>query len=276
MAPTLTVLNFSGGKQSSCLLWMVLKGDIPRPENFLVLNADPGMENSVTYRYVAKMRALCVEAGIPFATAPGPNLHLDLVQLKLTKAKRIDSPPYWTLSKKGKVGQLMQKCTRYYKVEPMDRFLRKYLEANYGISAISRRIGVGTVEKWIGFSADEAHRVKPSRQKYISFAYPLIDRDLTNDDVLAYFKSIGEKPPPRSVCNACFANGSDVLTDMKLTRPADWAQACEVDESVRDMSGVGVNDTVFVSRSCKPLKDFEPDSSSNGDDWACDSGYCFV
>ena len=223
--PVLTVLNFSGGKQSSALLWMVLKGVIPRPKNFLVLSADPGMENSETYAYVERMQKLCAEADIAAYTVPGPNLHQDLVQLKSNKNTRVDNPPYWTLSEKGKVGQLMQKCTIYYKIAPMDRFLRAYMHEHFGISRHTKRIQHGFVEKWIGFSADEERRVKPSRQKYITFAYPLIELGYTNADVLEFYASIGEKPPPRSVCNACFANGTDHLEEMKRSSLFDYLVA---------------------------------------------------
>jgi hypothetical protein len=277
---TLTVLNFSGGKQSSCLLWLVLKGVIPKPDNFLVLNADPGMENSKTYEYVERMFGLCRAAGIDCAKVPGPNLYLDLVQLEVSGATRADNPPYWTKDETGKVGQLMQKCTKHYKIAPMDRFLRIYMENHFGISAKSKRIPEDFVEKWIGFSADEESRCKPSRQGYIKFRYPLIEHGITNADVLEIFKELGEEPPPRSVCNACFANGSDVLFDMKMNRSKDWEQACQVDDAVRDLTQIGINDEVYVSRACRPLREFDErvdgGYEGNGDEWACDGGYCFV
>lgn len=236
------------------------------------------MENSKTYQYTKRMFKMCRERGIDCATAPGPNLYLDLVQLKITGKNRVDNPPYWTKDEKGKVGQLMQKCTKQYKIAPMDRFLRVYMESHFGISAKSKRIPEGFVEKWIGFSADEVHRCKPSRQKYIKFRYPLIEYGFTNADVLDVFKELGEEPPPRSVCNACFANGTDVLTEMQANRKDDWEQACQVDDAVRDLKQIGIHDEVFVSRACQPLREFQADGvdTQDGDDWACDGGYCFV
>ncbi|MGA7813873.1 hypothetical protein, partial [Caballeronia sp.] len=69
MKPILTTLSYSAGKQSHALLEMVLRGHIPRPEPFLVLNADPGMENENSYPIVESMRRRCTEAGIAFKTA---------------------------------------------------------------------------------------------------------------------------------------------------------------------------------------------------------------
>lgn len=126
--PVLTVLNFSGGKQSSALLWMVLLGVLPKPANFVVLNADPGMEAQETYCYVAMMFETCRKAGIECRTVAGPNLYEDLLSLKRSNRTRFDNPPYWTKGTDGKRGRLMQCCTQHYKIRPMDREIRRILE----------------------------------------------------------------------------------------------------------------------------------------------------
>ena len=273
----LTVLNFSGGKQSSALLWMVLRGDLPRPDNFIVLSADPGMENTHTYAYVDRMQRLCAEQGIEARTAPGPNLLNDILALKSSGKTRFDTPPYWTKSEKGKRGRLKQKCTYAYKIAPMDRYIRKRLREIHGISETNKRFS-GFVEKWIGFSSDEVHRVSTPKQKYVRFRYPLIELGLDKLGVDAYFKRIGEQPPPRSVCNACFANDAATFKLMKKERPLDFAQAVAVDESVRDWTSIGVHDEVYVSSSLLPLKQLCDEAADlpDLDDWSCDSGHCFI
>jgi hypothetical protein len=280
--PYLTVLNFSGGKQSSCLLWMILRGNLPKPKNFVVLNADPGMENSETYKYVEMMFDECKKHGIYAATVDGPNLYEDLVNLSNTKKRRIDNPPYWTLDERNKVGRLRQKCTQVYKIAPMDRAIRAILAARFGISMKSKNIGHGIVEKWIGFSYSECHRIKPSKQKYVRFEYPLIDLKMKNEDVIRYFIDNDLPLPPRSVCNACFANGLDTFRDMAANRPDDYEQACKVDDAIRDLTQINVKDKCFVSRTMKPLRELKKDLLSNDehgdldDKWSCDSGYCFT
>ncbi len=309
-SPLLTVLNFSGGKQSSALLWMVLRGEIERPDNFVVINADPGMENSLTYDYVAKMKTLCNENDIYFETACGPNLYKDLTStVPITingKEPKIENPPYWTKSKDGKVGKLMQKCTRHYKIRPMDRAVRRLLKDKYGYNIDRRSLPNGCVEKWIGFAYDEMRRIiiPDPKQRYIVYKYPLIDRFYTKDAVEAYFLDNDIPMPPRSVCNACFANGLDTLRDMYYNRPKDWEQAVEVDKNVRSMKSYGINKEIYVSKTLIGLedlpkfnfdpvlikkylnRDFDPDKEtifvtdkiSNDDDdgWSCDSGYCFL
>jgi len=274
-----TVLNFSAGRQSSALLWMLIRGEINRPANLLVLNADPGMENTGTYQYVAYMREEAHKVGIEVVTVPGPNLYRDLIALKGSARTRLDNPAYWTLSPSGKVGRLPQKCTRHYKVAPMDRWLRIWLEENHGIGRTSKRLGEGTVVKWIGFGYDERSRVKPPRRKYIAFDYPLIRLGLTRTDINAYYARNNLPLPPPSVCNACFANTVGTFRDMHRERPTDWEQACRVDDSVRNWEQIGVHDDVYVSRTMKslrslPITGFPTNTAAI--DARCNAGYCFL
>ena len=278
--PLLTVLNFSGGKQSTCLLEMVLRGDLERPNYLAVLNADPGMENSNTYDLVAKMKQRCEDAGVYFETVEGPNLYEDLVNNK--QKSRLDNPPYWTKNPDTeKKGRLVQKCTQHYKIAPMNRAVRRLLYEWHGINPESRRPGQNVVERWIGFSADESHRVTRSDKVFEYFRFPLIEKGMTTSDVWAYFKKIGEPLPDRSVCNACFANGLRALREMYYNRPKDWEQAVRVDQAVRDLSHCGVRDGVYVNSTLLSLpvlaeRDFQLDDSLEQEEHACDTGHCFI
>jgi hypothetical protein len=263
---------------------MVILGVIPKPENFVVLTADPGMENSKTYEYIEMMKDKCGGEGIEFYVVEGPNLYDDILNLGNTDKIRFDTPPYWVkIGDRKKEGRLLQGCTQVYKIYPMDRKIRDILATRFGISRKSTRLGDNIVEKWVGFSYSEIERVKPSNRKYSYFRYPLIDLKMNNDDVNAFFINNNLPIPPRSVCNACFANGLDTLKEMYYKRPKDWEQAVLVDDAVRDWSQIGVKNPVFVSKTLFPLselahRDFDLDNT-NGDlenQYSCDSGYCFL
>jgi hypothetical protein len=294
--PLLTVLNFSAGVQSSRLLWGVIRKEIPVPENFIVLNADPGMENSLSYKYSAMMSDECGKVGIYYEKVHGGNLYKDLVNITISGKNRIDNPPYWVDRGNGKMGRLSQKCTAKYKIAPMDRAIRRVLHERFGISRDSKNMPEGCVEKWIGFSADEKHRIKESSQKYVRFRYPLIEMRETKSDVVSYLKINGIPVPPRSVCNACFANGIAMFKDMHDNRPEDWAQAVAVDNSIRDLTQVRIKYPAYVSSTLvpleelarngfkKPSREVQPDGETiliwdedaDGEEWSCDSGYCFT
>lgn len=285
MNPKLTVLSFSGGKQSSALLWMAILGQIPIDKSrFIVINADPGMENHLTYLYVSMMEKKCQSVGIPFYRVTNGNLYEDLINLKKTTKTRIDNPPYWTKNKDtGKLGRLRQSCTTKYKIVPIDRKIREILQENYGIPISRKRLGNNVVEKWIGFTYDEIQRIKPSSKKYAYFSYPLIDLKWNKEDVISFLTNNGLPIPPRSVCNACFANGLSTFKEMYIHRPLDWNQAIKVDESIRDWSQIKIRDEVYVSNTLIPLSklpeiDFDIHNLKKDveEDYSCDSGYCFT
>lgn len=284
MTAVCTQLSFSGGTGSGAILEMVLRGDLERPPNFVVIRANPGMESGETNAYVDYMRPRVESAGIPFIEVRR-NLLRGLLDLKASGATRFDLPPLWTRNRvTGKRGRLQQKCTKWAKIQPMDAAMRQWMHDNLGISRLSKRIGVGTVEKWIGFSADEWTRIKEDRsQKYVVFGYPLIDRKMKKPDVLQYFLSNRLRLPPRSVCNACYANDVEYFKKMHDERPDEfWNEAVAVDEACRDLSCVGVKDECFVSQTLLPLQELAmlgfvlPAGVSETVDSACMSGHCFV
>lgn len=277
--PILTTLSYSGGVQSHCLLEMVLRGHIEKPKNFLVLNADPGMEDARSYEFVAAAKLRCADAGIDFVTARGPSLYREIVDLKQSGRIRFDNPPYWTKNRTtGKLGRMRQKCTGFYKIEPMRRALRRYLNERFGVSLVSKRLP--KVEQWIGFAADESSRSSVSEVKYCLNRYPLIELGMDRAKVEGYYLKHGIVKPPRSVCVACFANGLAHFEDMYFNRPDDWDKAVAVDDAVRDLSQVGIRDEVFVSQSLVPLRDLPSKDflrgTKEGAEKRCNSGVCFL
>lgn len=273
--PLLTTLSLSWGHQSTALLWMLIREEIERPANFAAISADPGMENSETYTYRNWMIPKAEKAGIKIVLADGPNLYEDLLSLPKTKPSRIDNPSYFTKPEQegGTEGKLRQKCTKHYKVDPIRRAIRKLLP---------RKVRRGMCESWIGFAFDEEARIKTPDVLWQYSRFPLHEMGLSKEDIATYYQERGIPEPPRSVCNGCYANGTDYFKDMYENRPCDWAQAVAVDEAIRDMSSCGVNSDVYVHRSCIPLKQLPACGFNVGkteaerERFACTSGYCFL
>lgn len=285
MNPIMTYLAYSGGVASHALIEMVLRGDIQRPPYFLVLTSDPGMEDERTYPLVADTKRRCNEAGIAMiAPVLGKDLYRDLITMKERGVDRVDHPPYWTRNRvTGKRGRLKQKCTSEYKIRPMHRALRAYLHNVFGINPKSGR--VPPVEAWIGFTADEARRAdrnlkQKEAPKFIRRRFPLVELGLDAAKIHGYYMKHGIVKPPRSVCCACFANGLSYYEDMYENRPDDWDKAVAVDEAVRNLEAIGVNDEVFVSSSLVPLKDLPAMNFKHADEdykeHRCNSGVCYA
>lgn len=279
--PILTTLSYSAGTQSNVILEMMARGDIPIPKKMAVVNANLGMEDERSQDFVTNAKIICAKLGIPFLDSNGPNLYQDLTTFKDRGLIRLDNPPYWTRNRlTGKVGRMKQKCTRYYKIAPMRRVLRGYLNTEFGVSLTTKRLP--KVETWIGFSFDEQDRVKGCKSdvKFITLRFPLVELGMTKAKVTGYYMNHGIQIPPRSVCCACYANGLAYFEDMYFNRPDDWDKAVAVDEAIRDMTQVGIKDEVFVSSSMIPLKDL-PDLDFKKQDadykeYRCNSGVCFV
>lgn len=279
MSAFITVLSHSGGAQSQWLLEMVLRGEIEKPLRFVVLNADPGMEDSRTYHFVRESRRRCQAAGIDYITASGPNLWVDIVNSISNGATRIDNPPFWVKKPDGSRGKLTQKCTAHYKIAPMDRALRKYLLQKHNIGCPELRPGL--VEKWIGFASDEWHRCSDSAQQYITLRYPFVERKMDRTHIEGRYLKTGTTKPPRSVCAACFSNGLDYYKEMFLNRPEDWLMAVDIDNAVESWHERGITEyPVFVSASLTRLRDMPAiNFGADREDMTehhCNSGVCFL
>ena len=273
--PFITAVSFSAGTGSAALVWMLLRGELPRPKRIVIQAADPGLENHLTIAYRDHLLELLRSAGFFAEVVPGPNLYRDILALKSTGKTRFDTPPYFTKNADGTTGQLKQGCTKFYKIAPMRRHLRRHLWREWRI----KNMRPGLVERWIGFTYDERHRVKPSKIAYEVMRYPLIEAKITKKDLLEWYAAANIAVPPRSVCNACFANRPEFYRDMAANRPQDFEQACAVDESVRDWTCIHVREQVYVSPTLLPLRILGQESAENpydGIEDGCDSGYCFV
>lgn len=275
-----TQLSFSGGTGSGAILEMILRGDIPCPNNFVVIRANPGMESSETNAYVNYMEIRLKAAGIPYIEVKR-NLLKAILELKASGRTRFDLPALWTRDRiTGKRGQLIQKCTKWAKIAPMDAACRLWMQQMFGISARTKRLGTNLVTKWIGFSYDEWHRIKEDKRKYIAYDYPLINLRMEKPAVIQYFLDHNARLPPRSVCNACFANNVAFYKKMHDERPDEfWNEAVAVDEAIRDLSNVGVKEECYVSDTLLPLRelaarDFNVKDGTQKSN--CHSGHCWV
>ena len=284
MKPLLTVLSYSGGRQSEFLLEQILRKRWAIPERFAVIVANPGMEKCSTYRRIDAMERRCARAGILFRRARGPNLFSDLMQMEPLKRSRIDNPPLWVRNEDGTRGQLMHGCTREYKIRPIRREARRLLRLMYGIPETSkgaRALANGALRHWVCFSADEERRVKPDTEcRYAKVEYPLIDAQVGDADVSAFYAEAGIEPPEPSLCNGCPFHGL-AMRKSQASCEADFEQALLIDDAVRDMSRQGVQRPAYTSDTLIPLRELAERNFSTGDDrkddiHSCSSGYCFA
>lgn len=323
----LWVLNYSGGRQSSYWFWKILRGEVVVPfqrSRIVALAANPGMEAPESLDYKAMMFEVGRENGVHCEEVAGPNLYTDLLGIadivkraraafagddaaweaflaeipshprgerkrfyleKIGFVPRVDNPPYYTKKPDGTRGQLVQRCTIFYKIAALNRSVRTHLREGYGI----RSPLPGSVEHWIGFSADEQRRIDKAMAHewaaYVVKRFPIAELGVGISEIMRYFHRHGLPVPPRSVCNGCHSNGLRYFSQMYnayVERGArGWLEAVSVDEVIRDMRLFGMPYPVYVSDTLIPLRELAERGFRLGDEWEtdqhnCDHGACFV
>jgi hypothetical protein len=102
-----------------------------------------------------------------------------------------------------------------------------------------------------GITVDEQRRVRISQDRWKSHRYPLIfdlPKPYTRHDCLVWMERHGYPQPPRSACIGCPFKSN---AEWRALPPEEWADACEVDEAIRDRGGM--RGQLFLHRDAVPL-----------------------
>jgi hypothetical protein len=258
----LTVLGLGAGVQSSTLALMAAAGEVtPMPD--CAIFADTGWEPKQVYEWLAWL-----ETKLPFPVhhVSVGNIRDDQMSERRTLGKggagnkRFASMPYFVKNPDGSKGMTKRQCTQEYKIEPIERFIRRTL---LGIKPRARIPKGVVVEQWRGISADESHRMKPSRVPWIKIRFPLaMELRMSRGDCFAWMARNKFPKPSRSACIGCpFHSDAEWLEIRK--RPEEWAEAIAFDKAIRKAGGM--NGETFLHTDLVPLDkvEFKEDRYSN-------------
>ena len=169
---TFKVLSLGAGTQSTVLALMAEQGwgGLEKPD--IAIFADTQWEPKQVYRHldwlkkqlsyrVVRVTAGSIRDNVLDGVTPAGDKFLDL--------------PVFLKNEGGPDSVAVRQCTNHYKIRPIHKELRKRLKLEHGCRAPKNV----QVEMWMGISADEAHRMKPSRDEWITNKFPLIEMDLT-------------------------------------------------------------------------------------------------
>lgn len=202
----LNVVSFSGGKDSTAMLLMMVEKGIKID---LILWCDTGLEFPAMYEHVNKVEKY---VGIP-----------------ITRLKADKSFEYWFLEHKPKrrnpalqgmkgkswATAQVRWCTKELKTNVIQRFLKE-LYKKYD------------VQEFIGIAADEPKRIKDKH-------YPLVDWKMTEQDCLDFCYSKGfdfgglYEIFHRVSCWCCPLQSLDELRNLQMFFPDLWMQLKEWD-----------------------------------------------
>lgn len=161
----------------------------------------------------------------------------------------------------GHPSMLRRHCTREYKIDPIKRKVRELL----GLKPRQHAAGRFQVEEWVGISADEAQRAKPSRYSWVTTRWPLLwDVPMRRAECIQWLDQRGYPVPQKSACYFCPFHDDRTWADFKRNHPAEFARAVQFDREIRKGKLRGVTEDAYLHRSLKPLDevDFGDDTSN--------------
>lgn len=151
------VLNLGAGWQSSRILLGACLGELPKFD--VAIFSDTQWESEEVYDNVKFLCEQSEKAGIPVAQVTAGPIRAEILQFmrhrKFHGRKRNASVPMFIKNLDGSQGRMKRQCTKEYKIEPIELWIRRVL---LGL-APKQRIPKGVlVRQWFGISSDEASR----------------------------------------------------------------------------------------------------------------------
>ena len=225
---SLTVISLGGGVQSSVMALMAGEGAFDRTPDCAIF-ADTHWEPPSIYAHLDWLEG---QLRFPlYVVDNGRSLREDVKALTNHSGNRsyVDIPVYLKGSDGEGDGIGRRQCTDSYKIRPIRRKVRELL----GLKK-RQRVPAGTaVELWLGISTDEAIRMKPSRDRWITNRYPLIEAGMSRRDCMDWWKERYDRPLERSACVACPFQSRSRWVETKRRWPELFAEAVEIDAGLR-------------------------------------------
>jgi len=249
----LTVISLGVGVQSSTMLLMAAKGELPKVD--CAIFADTGYEPKSVYNYLNLLKKI---VKFPVYQVSKGNIKDDMVNSIKNNTKFPTAPFFTQNAITGKKGMLRRQCTFDYKIQPIRKKLRELCDVGYKKRFPKDKY----IEQWIGISTDEIQRMKPARDPYILNRHPLIEANMSRQDCINWMKKNEFPLPEKSACIMCPYHNDAYWHFMKTERPSEFADAVEFDKSIRT-GAKNIKDNLYLHKSCKNLNEVEFNKKEN-------------
>lgn len=194
---SLTILSLGAGVQSTTMALMAAHGEIS-PMPHAAIFADTQAEPKAVYDHLDWLTG---KLPYPVHVVTAGDLWRSATDFRTTKDGQRSylktGIPVYTADGLGR-GIGARQCTRDFKIVPINRKIKELA----GLARVQKKHGV-IADVWIGISADEAMRMKPSRLPYTTHRWPLIELDMDRQDCIDWMRKHGYPEPPRSACTFC-------------------------------------------------------------------------
>ena len=257
------ILNLGAGTQSSVLLLMAERGELPPVD--VAIFSDTGWEPKEVYDHLEWLKARCTKTKI--VTVSNGNIYEDAMRSQVRGEKneegRWASMPYYVKNEgKESAGQIRRQCTNEYKITPIVKYIKREL---LGIEKGKRAPKEVVVDQIFGISFDERQRMRRSTERWATFSYPLIEMGWRRQRVIQWAEeNYPSKTFPRSACIGCPFHSNAEWQRVKDGPADEWESVVKLDEAIRHADGM--NGEVFLHRSMLPIVDidFRSRSEKNG------------
>lgn len=229
-------ISFSGGVESRTMC--VLYGDKADAAIF----SDTGYEHDKLYQELDRFEETL------------KTIHPDLPIIRIKNENYPGGLPEYIRKSKYYPSFRQRFCTRMFKIEPIDNFLRQFKDED--------------VEIMIGLNAEEGdqrtgnHGLLP----FVNYSYPLYDQNITRAMCKGILNALNVAPdfPPymrRGGCKGCYYKAKKEFVCMAHMAPDEYSEVMELEEAIQDE-----RDTFFAIRDCIPqgLRKFRQDVMSQG------------
>ncbi len=301
-----TVANCGAGRQSSCFVLMACHGEIEAPDFVVMANTGDELEATLTYWAEVLVPAMD-KAGIPHVVVRRKHTHKtqqgefsdgdirrDTLR-SVAEGSRIANAPFFVDKGNGKRGMMKRACTAEYKIDPINKWIKREL---FGLTPGHRMITKSvkrTVTQWLGIATEESQRATGnSGAEWSTLVYPLLDLGMSTADCVAKIVELGYPIPPKSACVSCPFRSDDSWARMAAEEPEAFASAVDFDLQLRHPEGMGrLNDgqatadyhedmhfvkgslfPAYLHDSLTPLGEVELPEWKGQDDGAFGGSYC--
>lgn len=235
-----TVLNFGGGVQSTAMLVAACYGDLPdgvKPD--VAIFADTQWEPPAVVAHVGVMTEWASQHGLKVVTVTAGSIRTE---------RGANQMPLHVALTDGTKGITGRQCTTDYKLNP----IRKYIRHSLGYKPYQR--WTHQIETWLGITIDEAQRMKPSKDKFETVRWPLIEMSWSRETCKRYLEKHGMAVPMKSSCVGCPYHSNRYFLDMKRERPEEWNDVVAFDKEIRsNYVFKRLQGEPYIHRNAKPL-----------------------
>lgn len=274
--PAMRILSLGAGVQSSALLILAARGDLP-PLNAAIFS-DTGWEPASVYEHLNRLEEeVAKPAGIPIYRVSSGNIRNDA----LNPEHRFASMPLFIKNRDGGDGMTRRQCTSEYKLKPIKEKTRELLGATPREDGKAGRVPKGLyAEQWIGISTDERSRaldqdgnLKTGDVSYSRNRYPLLELGMDRETCRSLLTAHGFGQTPKSACIGCPFHSNMQWRQLRDEQPEEWADAVDFDAAIRagsakaNAQGQPLLGQAFLHRSRLPL-DQAPIDKVSFHEWA--------